>query len=145
MSMPVKLSSDLVEAARHESARADRSITAQIEHWARIGRAAEQALPYETLHALKARQAPAADAEDERQRVKLLESIGQFFSTEDRSAALRKITASGAPTFEAHPSDPERVVRVGSNGERQVGRMIGREFKPDLPTGRARRLKTGHV
>lgn len=38
MGMPVKLSDELVASARTEAASTDRSITGQIEHWAKIGR-----------------------------------------------------------------------------------------------------------
>jgi len=38
MGMPVKLSDDLVLSARLEAEATDRSITAQIEHWAKIRR-----------------------------------------------------------------------------------------------------------
>lgn len=42
MGSAVKLSDELVESARHESAIYSRSMTQQIEHWARIGRAVER-------------------------------------------------------------------------------------------------------
>lgn len=42
MGRAVKLSDELVESARHESAIYSRSMTQQIEHWARIGRAVER-------------------------------------------------------------------------------------------------------
>lgn len=42
MSSAVKLSGPLVAAARAESKLAARSMTQQIEHWARIGRAVER-------------------------------------------------------------------------------------------------------
>ena len=38
----VKLSDDLIEAARHQSRVWSRSMTQQIEYWARIGRAIER-------------------------------------------------------------------------------------------------------
>ena len=53
MGMPVKLSDELVLSARIEAEGADRSITAQIEHWAKLGRAAEVALGYTSATALK--------------------------------------------------------------------------------------------
>jgi ParD-like antitoxin of type II bacterial toxin-antitoxin system len=53
MGMPVKLSDELVPSARIEAEGADRSITAQIEHWAKLGRAAEVALGYTSVTALK--------------------------------------------------------------------------------------------
>ena len=42
MGRAVKLSDELVESARHESNIYSRSMTQQIEHWARIGRAIER-------------------------------------------------------------------------------------------------------
>lgn len=42
MGTAVKLSDELVSAAREESAAMSRSITQQVEHWARIGRLIER-------------------------------------------------------------------------------------------------------
>lgn len=53
MGMPVKLSDELVDAARREAASTDRSITGQIEHWVKIGRSVEQLLRYQDIQALK--------------------------------------------------------------------------------------------
>src|SRR5688572_25711614 len=53
MSMPVKLSDDLVKSARDEAKAADRSITSQIEHWARLGRNVETVLRHEDVLNLK--------------------------------------------------------------------------------------------
>ena len=43
MSVAVKLSTPLIDAARAESRISARSMTQQVEHWARIGRAVERA------------------------------------------------------------------------------------------------------
>jgi hypothetical protein len=53
MGMPVKLSDELVESARQEAASTDRSITGQIEHWAKIGRSVETVLRRQDIQALK--------------------------------------------------------------------------------------------
>lgn len=45
----VKLSSAFVEQARTEARHLQRSVAGQIEHWARLGRAAETALSYEKV------------------------------------------------------------------------------------------------
>ena len=55
MGMPVKLSDELVKVARKEAAAGDRSITAQIEHWAKLGRSVETALRHEDGLALNGR------------------------------------------------------------------------------------------
>ena len=52
--MPVKLSGELVEEARHSASLLHRSLTAQIEHWAAIGRAIESQLPGDALNRLLA-------------------------------------------------------------------------------------------
>jgi len=53
MGMPVKLSDELVASAREEAASTDRSITGQIEHWAKIGRSVETVLRHQDVQALK--------------------------------------------------------------------------------------------
>jgi hypothetical protein len=53
MGLPVKLSDELVKLARKEARAADRSITAQIEHWAKLGRSVETALRHEDALAVK--------------------------------------------------------------------------------------------
>src|SRR6266496_3887413 len=58
MGMPVKLSDALVNVARKEAAAADRSITAQIEHWAKLGQSVEAALRHEDARANRLRERP---------------------------------------------------------------------------------------
>src|ERR1700758_1794216 len=62
MGMPVKLSDELVNVARKEAAAADRSITAQIEHWAKLGQSVEAALRHEDALAVKASEGKLAVA-----------------------------------------------------------------------------------
>ncbi len=54
MSISVKLSDELIEKAKRYAAVQSRSIPKQIEHWARIGRIAEENpdLPYEFIEEL---------------------------------------------------------------------------------------------
>lgn len=47
--MPVKLSGDLVEEARSSAKLFHRSLTAQIEHWATLGRAVESRVSGDSL------------------------------------------------------------------------------------------------
>lgn len=53
MPTAVKVSEKLLTMARQEAAGSHRSITAQIEHWATIGRAVEVMLAYRDVLALK--------------------------------------------------------------------------------------------
>lgn len=53
--VPVRLSEALTVRARTAAAVLERSLTEQVEHWARLGQAVEAAIASSTLHALKAR------------------------------------------------------------------------------------------
>ena len=53
MSMAVKLSDDLITEARAEAEASDRSLTSQIEHWARLGREIESVLQHDDVLNLK--------------------------------------------------------------------------------------------
>jgi len=53
--IPVRLSEALTVRARTAAAVLERSLTEQVEHWARLGQAVEAAISAKTLHALKAR------------------------------------------------------------------------------------------
>ncbi|HSF03478.1 MAG TPA: hypothetical protein VLA62_10720, partial [Solirubrobacterales bacterium] len=53
MPSPVKVSDRLLALARREARGAHRSATAQIEHWATLGRAVEVLLAYRDVLALK--------------------------------------------------------------------------------------------
>lgn len=55
MGMPVKLSDELVRKARKEAARSRRSITAQVEYWASLGRMAEKSIPAVVVENLRRR------------------------------------------------------------------------------------------
>lgn len=142
MGMPVKLSDDLVRAARDEAATASRSITAQIEHWARLGRAAESILPHRDVQALKAdlENAVAAGAvlkpETEERIRALLYRVARW---EDRSSVLAELQAGSRVLYESDPDDPNLVVRVAAGGERTRGRFEGKRFEPVSPHKAARK------
>ncbi len=53
--IPVRLSSGLAARARTAAMIQDRSLTDQVEHWARLGQAVEEAVLAATVQRLKAR------------------------------------------------------------------------------------------
>ena len=53
--IPVRLSADLTVRARAAAQTLDRSLTEQVEHWARLGQAVEDAVMSATVQRLKAR------------------------------------------------------------------------------------------
>ena len=129
MSMPVKLSDDLVRDARQEAKAADRSITSQIEHWARLGRKVESVLRHEDVLNLKRASDDDAVVPPPTRRSVL--------------AALRRIAASGARTqlgatlMEGRTvyqdAGEGRIERIEPDGTRAVGRFVNRRFIADEP------------
>ncbi len=131
MGMPVKLSDELVRAARDEARIVNRSITGQIEHWAKLGKAVEVMLKMSDIRALKHDLLPANEpstSSDIRSRV--LDALNQVVSTPDRNAVRRHIAAAGGPVYESDPDRPGRIVRITPDGTRTVGRFKGRSFIP---------------
>ncbi|MEO8700391.1 MAG: hypothetical protein ABI867_10120 [Kofleriaceae bacterium] len=53
--IPVRLSEALTVRARSAAQVLDRSLTEQVEHWARLGQVVEAAISAGTMHQLKAR------------------------------------------------------------------------------------------
>ncbi len=77
MAVAVKLSDELIEAARRESRVWSRSMTQQIEYWARIGRTIERsgAISHERVRAALSAELPfdALDTEERMAALGLLE------------------------------------------------------------------------
>ena len=131
MGMPVKLSDDLVQSARLEAAATDRSITAQIEHWAKLGRAVETALRHADVLALKRKNGDLVKSfpePAEREAVRIL--LERIATTTDRSAVVEKLQARGRPVYATDPRYPGIVVRIDPDGGRTPGRFMGRRFVP---------------
>lgn len=129
MGMPVKLSDELVLAARMEAEATDRTITSQIEHWAKLGRAAEAQLSYGEVVRLKLGAAVTAAEGQPVARATVLGRLEDVVRGETgRDSVLAALRAQGRPVYEAAPDQPGFVVRIDPDGTRTVGRFEGRQF-----------------
>jgi len=134
MAVPVKVSDRLLTLAREEARTTHRSATAQIEHWATLGRAVETLVTYRDVLALKrAGQTlplPAFVRPDEVDAL-LLGLAGD----PDREGVKARIRGEGGPVYAA---DPRRaaVVRIEPDGTRTAGRFQHREFVAERPSPR---------
>ncbi len=130
MGMPVKLSDDLVVLARAEAEAANRSISAQVEHWAQIGRAVEAVLQHaDTLRLKRARDLGEAFP-DEAKREAVLAVLERLASTTDRATAIERVRRGGRPVYGSDSRFPGLVVRVDPDGTRTPGRFENRRFVP---------------
>jgi hypothetical protein len=133
--MPVKLSNDLVNDARQEAEATDRSLTAQIEHWARLGRNVERVLKHEEVLSLKrAGETPAAPP-TRRAILSELRRIASESSRAELGATLRKARVVYQDAGDARV---ERIERIERDGTRTIGRFLNRRFTADEPKSASR-------
>ncbi len=130
MGLPVKISDKLVEAAREVAAKANRSVTKQIEHWAEIGRAVEHLAALPDIVAIKSHLDDPSDAQDAEARAALERLVGALADYSDRSSA-QKLIFTGKPVYGAVPGRADRVMQVWPDGRRVAGRFVGDEFVVD--------------
>lgn len=134
MGTPLKVSDALVAAARQEAKIAERSITAQVEHWAKIGKAVEEIVAHDDLLKLKMLGellSPAVRPPIRgRQMHKLL---SRLVADADRSTVISEVRKAGNPIYSSIPSQPGIVAQVLPDGRRVPGRIMGRRFVPTKP------------
>jgi hypothetical protein len=138
MAVPVKVSDRLLTLAREEARTTHRSATAQIEHWATLGRAVETLVSYRDVLALKrAGQSlplPAFVRADEVD-ARLLDVAAD----PDREHVKARIRGDGGPVYVADPDRPGGIVRIEADGTRTRGRLQNRAFVAE-PAAGPRRL-----
>ena len=138
MGMPVKLSDELVQSARDESASTDRSITGQIEHWAKIGRSVETVLRHQDVQALKGAPAKTTLRGPMRQAVQAV--LQRVAAEEDRGALARRLKR-GRVVYQSDPAGSGLTERIQTDGTRTLGRLVNRRFVPARPAERPARSR----
>jgi hypothetical protein len=131
MGTPLKVSDSLFSLAKREAQATQRSITGQIEHWARIGRAVEVILAHQELLALKQvgeLLTPVFPSAARREEVHAL--LTRIADSADREATKASLHASGTPLYAADPEHPGLIIQAWPDGTRIPGRLEGRRFVP---------------
>ncbi len=132
MGMPVKLSDELVKDAREEAEMTDRSLTSQIEHWARLGRKVERVLQHDDVLDLKR----AGEVPGPATRSAVLAVLRQI-TAEGSRAELAATLQYGRTVYQ--DAGPSRIERIERDGTRSVGRFVNRRFVVDEPKRASRR------
>jgi hypothetical protein len=126
MSTAIKVSESLAEEARSAAQDADRSLTGQVEHWARLGKAVEPLLTTKTITALK-KWPELSPEEEEIEKQRILEALEQFSNT-PASVLRERIGLTGKTLYEVDPDDSNKIVQVQPDGRRVRGRIVNRVF-----------------
>jgi len=131
MGTPLKVSDSLFAAAKEEAQATQRSITAQVEHWARIGRAIEAILAHQELLTLKRvgeLLRPLYPSVSRRREVHAL--LAQIAESADREVTTSALKAAKTPIYSTDPDHPGMIVQVLPDGTRTPGRLENRRFIP---------------
>lgn len=129
MGTPVKVSDSLFAVARQEAQAASRSITAQVEYWARIGRAVEAVVAHQELLTLKkAGELLTPVFPSVARRREMHDLLMQATAGTDRETVKAEIRAAGTPIYATDRDHPGMVVQVTPDGKRRLGRLEGRRF-----------------
>jgi hypothetical protein len=129
MPAPVKVSDKLLALAKAEARGAHRSATAQIEHWATLGRTVEVMAAYRDVLALK-RVGAALPMPAFVPRAAVREVLEALVGDPDRAGVQARIRAAGGPVYASDPDRPGVVTEVGERGRRTPGRLVHRRFVP---------------
>jgi hypothetical protein len=138
MPAPVKISDKLLALAREEARGAHRSATAQIEHWATLGRAIEVLVGYRQMLALK-RAGEALPVPALVPPAEVHDLLARLVESDEREPVRSRIRAAGGPFYAADSEHPGMVVEIQADGTRTPGHLEGRRFVPARPEHRSRR------
>ena len=119
-SVPLRIDSELVNLARTSGALFDRPPTAQIEHWAKLGRVLESVLVGDSVAQVK-RRGKVADLD---------QVVALSQSEKGRKKALALIARQAGPVYETDPNTPDLVVERRADGSLRRGKFSNRQFVP---------------
>ena len=129
MPSPVKVSDKLLALAREEAQGTHRSATAQIEHWATLGRAVEVMVAYREVLALK-RVGQTLPMPTFVRREEVHELLARLVEDVDRKNVKARIQTAGTPLYTTDPEYPGMIVEIRPDGTRTPGHLEGRRFVP---------------
>lgn len=156
MAQVIRLSDELAALVKGEAQAASRSIGAQVEHWARLGREVERLLAHEWVLRLKAER-PAAGkkaaarrrgalpagipeldlaVEAELEKRALMAGVADAMRQVDRRRVERAIHGKGNPVYGVDPKHPGLITRYDPDGRKTLGRIVNGRF---VAAGAARR------
>lgn len=118
MSQPVKLSDALVLDARIAAEAQERSIAAQVEFWAKLGRSLDLLLEGRQVLALRR----SAGAQP------LSEALASVDTPAGRKRLADTLANQPYPHFKQHSGQPGLLVRTDEDGKQTVGRFVNRVF-----------------
>jgi hypothetical protein len=130
MPQPVKLSDSLINAARDAAAGAHRSLAAQVEHWAALGRAIEGRLTADQSAALKNMiRAPSSTyGNPDQLNAALAAALAHAVHPASQKAFAAELGRDPEPSYSADPALPGCILRENADGTRTPGHWVNDRF-----------------
>jgi hypothetical protein len=107
----VSLAQDFAADLRAQADAADRSMAAQLEHWAKIARAVEAVIPAPGVSELKA----GKDASE------VLSRLGAYLVQQDPARLVARLEASRTARYGIDEADPDVAIRIDPDGTQTRG------------------------
>jgi hypothetical protein len=118
--IPLRIDSELVNRAREAGGIMERTPTAQIEFWAKLGRVMEGVMSHTGVVALK----QAANVN------RLDELLDLSTSPEGKDRAIAEIRRHKGPTYSSDPREAGVIIERAADGTQRRGRFVNRRFAP---------------
>ena len=119
-SVPVRLSAQLAARAREAARVQDRSLTDQVEHWARLGELIEAAVSGAAIEKLK-----TVSHDDQ-----LSDRLASADTEKGRVRTQRLLRRRGGPWHETTPDYPTEVTRREQSGAKIRGKVVNGKLVP---------------
>ncbi|MEM7696954.1 MAG: hypothetical protein AAF236_00955 [Verrucomicrobiota bacterium] len=132
MSVAIKVRDEIAEQAREAAKVADRSLTGQLEHWAKLGAAIEPFLSLESVSSLKAGSVQEEhDTLEKQEQIAALDSALAAFLASSKRQLRVDLGLDQQVRYEPIVNEPGRFKRIDPSGTISVGRLVDRDFVED--------------
>lgn len=130
MSIPIRVSDELMEDAKHQVKMSLRSVTKQIEFWANIGKEAEMSMTPADVVALVSGEVEIKVIRKKSQPVDFDRIFSQIES--DRSVGkIKDKVIKDSVWYEEDTKNPGLFFRMTKEGEKVLGKFIDGKFVPE--------------
>ena len=121
----VSLTAAFAESLREQAEVSDRSMAAQLEHWARIAKAVEAVAPANTIARVKSAKDPSG----------VVTALASFVMNPNVSALRSRLDASGIVSYGSDPDHPDIAFEYRPDGSVVRGKFDSEgDFVPDTTT-----------
>lgn len=127
MSVPIRVSNELLNEAKQQAKTSLRSLTKQIEFWAQIGKEAELNMTPADIAALASGEVEIKVIRKKSEPVDF-SSVFQEIERDRKAGRIQAKVLKDKVWYEESPSTPGLYFRVTSNGEKKPGRFIEGKF-----------------